>query len=187
MRSFIALHIKNCSTGLDGLSERCAQYKKDGAVFAKWRCVLKISDTNPSKLAIAENANVLARYSSICQQVRNNLCIYHSLFKYLGCSDDVLPFWPAWHCAHHRAWDFAWRRSWPEAQPVHHREGGFFFSFKLHVNGCLIFLQQGIKKKQMYLTLSGVAGAGCSVQSHVRPPCVPGGHSPQTQHGHCWT
>ncbi|KAA8594187.1 hypothetical protein FQN60_005021 [Etheostoma spectabile] len=54
--------------GLDGLSERCAQYKKDGAVFAKWRCVLKISDTNPSELAIRENANVLARYSSICQQ-----------------------------------------------------------------------------------------------------------------------
>uniref|UniRef100_A0A3Q2Q983 Fructose-bisphosphate aldolase n=1 Tax=Fundulus heteroclitus TaxID=8078 RepID=A0A3Q2Q983_FUNHE len=55
--------------GLDGLAERCAQYKKDGAVFAKWRCVLKISDSNPSKLAIAENANTLARYSSICQQV----------------------------------------------------------------------------------------------------------------------
>lgn len=61
---------KTSSTGLDGLSERCAQYKKDGAVFAKWRCVLKISDANPSKLAITENANVLARYSSICQQVR---------------------------------------------------------------------------------------------------------------------
>uniref|UniRef100_A0A8C4ZBJ4 Fructose-bisphosphate aldolase n=1 Tax=Gadus morhua TaxID=8049 RepID=A0A8C4ZBJ4_GADMO len=54
--------------GLDGLSERCAQYKKDGASFAKWRCVLKISDTNPSSLAITENANVLARYCSICQQ-----------------------------------------------------------------------------------------------------------------------
>ncbi|KAK2847455.1 hypothetical protein Q5P01_010454 [Channa striata] len=54
--------------GLDGLAERCMQYKKDGAVFAKWRCVLKISDTNPSKLAVTENANVLARYSSICQQ-----------------------------------------------------------------------------------------------------------------------
>ncbi|CAO2583296.1 Fructose-bisphosphate aldolase A [Lemmus lemmus] len=37
--------------GLDGLSERCAQYKKDGADFA-----------------IMENANVLARYASICQQ-----------------------------------------------------------------------------------------------------------------------
>uniref|UniRef100_A0A8C6ZJZ9 Fructose-bisphosphate aldolase n=1 Tax=Nothoprocta perdicaria TaxID=30464 RepID=A0A8C6ZJZ9_NOTPE len=55
--------------GLDGLSERCAQYKKDGADFAKWRCVLKISDNTPSALAIMENANVLARYASICQQV----------------------------------------------------------------------------------------------------------------------
>ncbi|XP_043942215.1 fructose-bisphosphate aldolase A [Protopterus annectens] len=56
--------------GLDGLSERCAQYKKDGANFAKWRCVLKISETTPSSLAIMENANVLARYASICQQNR---------------------------------------------------------------------------------------------------------------------
>ena len=55
--------------GLDGLSERCAQYKKDGADFAKWRSVLKISETTPSELAIFENANVLARYASICQQV----------------------------------------------------------------------------------------------------------------------
>ncbi|KAG9466197.1 hypothetical protein GDO78_017064 [Eleutherodactylus coqui] len=54
--------------GLDGLAERCAQYKKDGADFAKWRCVLKISDHAPSSLAIYENANVLARYASICQQ-----------------------------------------------------------------------------------------------------------------------
>lgn len=56
-------------SGLDGLLERCAQYKKDGADFAKWRCVLKISDRTPSALAILENANVLARYASICQQV----------------------------------------------------------------------------------------------------------------------
>uniref|UniRef100_A0AAY4D6J6 Fructose-bisphosphate aldolase n=1 Tax=Denticeps clupeoides TaxID=299321 RepID=A0AAY4D6J6_9TELE len=54
--------------GLDGLSERCAQYKKDGCDFAKWRCVLKIAHGCPSPLAIAENANVLARYASICQQ-----------------------------------------------------------------------------------------------------------------------
>uniref|UniRef100_A0A8D2ZLD7 Fructose-bisphosphate aldolase n=1 Tax=Scophthalmus maximus TaxID=52904 RepID=A0A8D2ZLD7_SCOMX len=54
--------------GLDGLSERCAQYKKDGCDFAKWRCVLKISDGCPSALSIAENANVLARYASICQK-----------------------------------------------------------------------------------------------------------------------
>lgn len=62
--------LTHCPAGLDGLSERCAQYKKDGADFAKWRCVLKISDNTPSALAIMENANVLARYASICQQVR---------------------------------------------------------------------------------------------------------------------
>ncbi|XP_059728776.1 fructose-bisphosphate aldolase A isoform X11 [Haemorhous mexicanus] len=54
--------------GLDGLMERCAQYKKDGADFAKWRCVLKITPHTPTRLAVMENANVLARYASICQQ-----------------------------------------------------------------------------------------------------------------------
>ncbi|KAK7476428.1 hypothetical protein BaRGS_00032353 [Batillaria attramentaria] len=58
-----------CTTqGLDGLSERCAEYKKQGAQFAKWRCVLKISKYTPSYLAMVENANVLARYAVICQQ-----------------------------------------------------------------------------------------------------------------------
>ena len=57
--------------GLDGLAERCQQYKKDGAKFAKWRCVLKINAYSPSYLAMVENANVLARYASICQQVFN--------------------------------------------------------------------------------------------------------------------
>lgn len=58
--------------GLDGLSERCAQYKKDGADFGKWRAVLRIDNQCPSNLAIQENANALARYASICQQV---LCL----------------------------------------------------------------------------------------------------------------
>lgn len=53
--------------GLDNLSARCAQYKKDGCDFAKWRCVLKIGKNTPSYQAIMENANVLARYASICQ------------------------------------------------------------------------------------------------------------------------
>jgi len=53
--------------GLDDLGTRCAQYKKDGAQFAKWRCVLQISSHTPSYLAMMENANVLARYASICQ------------------------------------------------------------------------------------------------------------------------
>ncbi|PAV80053.1 hypothetical protein WR25_04888 [Diploscapter pachys] len=54
--------------GLDDLNARCAQYKKDGAQFAKWRCVHKISSTTPSHCALVEVAQVLARYASICQQ-----------------------------------------------------------------------------------------------------------------------
>ena len=61
--------------GLDGLSERCAQYKKDGCGFAKWRCVLKIQGHTPSLQAMIENANVLARYASICQQVTTVFCM----------------------------------------------------------------------------------------------------------------
>jgi len=60
-----------CTTqGLDDLAQRCAQYKKDGCHFAKWRCVLKIGKNTPSYQAILENANVLARYASICQANR---------------------------------------------------------------------------------------------------------------------
>lgn len=60
-----------CTTqGLDDLGARCAQYKKDGCHFAKWRCVLKINVNTPSYQAILENANVLARYASICQANR---------------------------------------------------------------------------------------------------------------------
>ncbi|ELK29577.1 Fructose-bisphosphate aldolase A [Myotis davidii] len=70
-RAWVSLAGTNGETttqGLDGLSERCAQYKKDGADFAKWHCVLKIGEHTPSAPAIMENANVLARYASICQQ-----------------------------------------------------------------------------------------------------------------------
>jgi len=54
--------------GLDKLTARCQEYFKAGCRFAKWRCVLKIKDNLPSQLAILENANVLARYASCCQQ-----------------------------------------------------------------------------------------------------------------------
>ncbi|XP_043714935.1 fructose-bisphosphate aldolase 1, cytoplasmic [Telopea speciosissima] len=54
--------------GLDGLAQRCQKYYEAGARFAKWRAVLKISPTEPSQLAINENANGLARYAIICQE-----------------------------------------------------------------------------------------------------------------------
>lgn len=55
--------------GLDGLPERLAEYKAKGARFAKWRAVYAISNTLPSKLAIKTNAEVLARYAAICQEI----------------------------------------------------------------------------------------------------------------------
>merc|ERR1719347_2280614 len=60
---------ESTTQGLDGLAERCAEYKKGGAQFAKWRCVLKIGPHTPSYQAMLENANVLARYAMICQQM----------------------------------------------------------------------------------------------------------------------
>jgi len=53
--------------GLDGLEDCLEAYKEKGARFAKWRCVYHISDTNPGRLAMQANAEVLARYAAICQ------------------------------------------------------------------------------------------------------------------------
>lgn len=61
--------VGECTTqGMDDLNNRCANYKKNGAQFAKWRCVHKISAVTPSHTALVEIAQVLARYASICQQ-----------------------------------------------------------------------------------------------------------------------
>ncbi|KII66057.1 Fructose-bisphosphate aldolase C [Thelohanellus kitauei] len=55
--------------GFDGLVERCKEFAQKGAVFAKWRCVLKISKKGlPSELAYQEVACTLAKYALICQE-----------------------------------------------------------------------------------------------------------------------
>ncbi|SCP05833.1 fructose-bisphosphate aldolase, putative [Plasmodium ovale] len=56
--------------GLDGLAERCKEYYKAGARFAKWRAVLVIDPAKgkPTDLSIQETAWGLARYATICQQ-----------------------------------------------------------------------------------------------------------------------
>jgi fructose-bisphosphate aldolase class I len=59
----------NITQGLDGLADRLATYKQQGARFAKWREVYAISETNPTALGIAANAETLARYAAICQSV----------------------------------------------------------------------------------------------------------------------
>jgi fructose-bisphosphate aldolase, class I len=54
--------------GLDGLRERCAEYRQIGARFAKWRAVITIGDDIPSDACIRANAHALARYAAICQE-----------------------------------------------------------------------------------------------------------------------
>lgn len=56
--------------GLDGLGQRCKDYYAAGARFSKWRCVLKMGEHKPSKLAVDYCAQTLAQYAAICQQNR---------------------------------------------------------------------------------------------------------------------
>lgn len=53
--------------GLDGLSERLAEYFAMGARFAKWRAAFIIGPGTPSEAAIHANGNVFGRYASLCQ------------------------------------------------------------------------------------------------------------------------
>ena len=52
--------------GLDGLEQRCSEYYKQGARFAKWRSVVSIP-SGPSRLASMDCAYGLARYAAIAQ------------------------------------------------------------------------------------------------------------------------
>ncbi len=54
--------------GLDGLADRLAGYKKQGARFAKWREVYQITQTSPSPQGLRANAEMLARYAATCQE-----------------------------------------------------------------------------------------------------------------------
>jgi fructose-bisphosphate aldolase class I len=54
--------------GLDGLRERLAEYSKMGARFAKWRAVIAVGDSIPSRGCIEANAQALARYAALSQE-----------------------------------------------------------------------------------------------------------------------
>jgi fructose-bisphosphate aldolase class I len=56
--------------GLDGLRDRLAEYSQMGARFAKWRAVLAVGDGIPSRGCIEANAQALARYAALCQEVK---------------------------------------------------------------------------------------------------------------------
>jgi fructose-bisphosphate aldolase class I len=54
--------------GLDGLSDRLAEYYRMGARFAKWRAVFSVGADVPTNECIEANAQALARYAALCQE-----------------------------------------------------------------------------------------------------------------------
>ena len=54
--------------GLDNLRDRLREYRGMSARFAKWRAVIRITDTLPSSACVRANALALARYASLCQE-----------------------------------------------------------------------------------------------------------------------
>lgn len=54
--------------GLDGLRDRLQEYAQMGARFAKWRAVIRITETLPTSACIQANATALARYAALCQE-----------------------------------------------------------------------------------------------------------------------
>ena len=55
--------------GLDDLATRLKRYKESGARFAKWREVYPITHHNPTQMGKHANAEMLARYAAVCQQM----------------------------------------------------------------------------------------------------------------------
>ncbi len=57
--------------GLDGLRGRLEEYRRLGARFAKWRAVLTIgvNPTLPTRTCLQANAQALARYAALSQEV----------------------------------------------------------------------------------------------------------------------
>jgi len=56
------------TAGLDGLGERLAEYRKLGALFAKWRAVITIGPGMPTQANIIANAHGLALYAALSQE-----------------------------------------------------------------------------------------------------------------------
>jgi len=54
--------------GLDGLRGRLKEYKELGAKFAKWRAVISIGETIPTRFCLQANGHALARYAALCQE-----------------------------------------------------------------------------------------------------------------------
>jgi fructose-bisphosphate aldolase class I len=59
---------EHITDGLDGLRDRVRELAALGARFVKWRAVIVVSDTRPTRLCLRDNAHALGRYASICQE-----------------------------------------------------------------------------------------------------------------------
>lgn len=60
--------LEKVTEGLEGLEERLKEYKALGATFAKWRAVYTISSLTPSPIAMKKNAELFAKYATLCQE-----------------------------------------------------------------------------------------------------------------------
>ena len=81
---------ENSTQGLDGLGDRCAEYYRMGARFAKWRAIYRISATTPSERAVQENSWALARYGAILPNglvpiIELVLFIYLFIHSFIHC------------------------------------------------------------------------------------------------------
>jgi fructose-bisphosphate aldolase class I len=54
--------------GLDGLRERLAEYAKLGVRFTKWRAVIAIGASIPTRTCLQANAHALARFAALSQE-----------------------------------------------------------------------------------------------------------------------
>ena len=54
--------------GLDGLRERLAEYVELGAAFTKWRAVIDVGSSIPSRACLEANAHALARFAALSQE-----------------------------------------------------------------------------------------------------------------------
>lgn len=55
--------------GLDGLRERLIEYRELGAKFTKWRAVISIGESTPSRTCIETNATSLALFAVLSQEI----------------------------------------------------------------------------------------------------------------------
>ena len=74
--------------GLDGLYERCLEYYKQGARFAKWRAVITIGEGIPSDECIQANASALAKYAKACQD-GCSLWVYNEKTGWMWFKNDL--------------------------------------------------------------------------------------------------